>query len=94
MFSFTSLLENIPLKFKIKPLFVYKNINYNSTLIEDAVNQWNVDNLFNYTYKPTYDVQILDPLKPSSYFNKAHRYNAFVIPQIDSINIKTMNKRA
>jgi hypothetical protein len=92
-FAFESNTDNTSIDFKVKPLFVYTDVCYSTSLIEDAVNEWNVNNLFDYTHRPLYDTQILDPLKPNSYFNKSHKYNEFVIPQIANINIKTMNKR-
>lgn len=90
--------------FRLKPLFVYDTVTYVNDknrdkygeikeLLLNSVNNWNVDNQFNFTYRPNYDYRIDDPLKPSSYFEKSHKYNGFVIPQISNINIKTMNKR-
>jgi hypothetical protein len=48
---------------------------------------------FYYTYTPSDDIVIYDPLSPNSYFNDNHKYNKFTIPQIGNMSIKVMNKR-
>lgn len=51
------------------------------------------DGMFYYTYSPSDDIVIYDPLLPNSYFNDNHKYNKFTIPQIGNMSIKVMNKR-
>ena len=61
--------------------------------LESKVVDLDTDHIFDYTYVPISDNEIMSPLDSKTFFNKSHFCNAFVIPQISSIKIKTMNKR-
>ena len=90
------------ISFKVKNLFSYKyednNVQYDKEIpeiyIEKKVAEWDNNNQFDYTYTPSNDANIYDPLNPKAYFTPSHICNKFTIPYISSINVRTMNKRS
>lgn len=75
--------------------FTYNNeISVEQDELETEISVWDKNKEFDYTYQPLADVEILNPLESKKFFNRNHICNKFVIPQISSITIKTMNKRS
>lgn len=97
-------LDDSEVSFTLEPLFTYeymknkedidyKGFNIPEGLLLEKIESLNVDNTFNYTYQAL-DNGIKNPLSPKSFFDSQHICNAFTIPQINKITIKTMNKRS
>ena len=87
--------ESTSLQLILKPLFTYK---YDKEIVSDSDLEGKVQELdimhgYNYIYQPKEDFKIDNPLDPKEFFNSNHFYNRYTIPQIASIEIKTMNKR-
>lgn len=82
---------------QLLPIFAY---TYNDShgidceSLEAEIKSWDNNKEFDYTYQPLSDVEIMNPLESKAFFNRNHICNKFVIPQISSITIKTMNKRS
>ena len=90
--------KELPLSIQLLPLFAYRYNEelkeiINQSALEDEVFKWDVNKDFDYTYQPLYDSEILNPLDGKEFFKRSHAFNKYVIPQISSIKIKTMNKR-
>lgn len=78
------------------PIFSFtynKELSVSQSELEEEIGRWDINKEFDYTYQPLPDKEILNPLKSKDFFNRNHICNKFVIPQISSITIKTMNKR-
>ena len=61
----------------------------NFKAIREKVQQLDTDEEYAYTYVPSDNDKIENPLKPESFFNTNHVYNSFVIPQLDFENLDT-----
>ena len=57
------------------------------------LHEWDVDNLYNYTYKVNEDEEISNPLEGKSFFLNNHIFNKFTIPQISSMDINILGKK-
>jgi hypothetical protein len=100
--SFTATIPNsettdpLSISLELLPPFAYNyndKLNIPPSLIESKIEKLDRDHIFDYTYVPISDNEILSPLTSKEFFKKSHICNEFVIPQISSITIKTMNKR-
>lgn len=69
-------------KFHHKELFEDKyGITQNE--INERISYYDIDKVFDYTYKVNTDKYIEDPLEAKSFFNSAHIFNYFTIPMAD-----------
>ena len=58
-----------------------------------VIKSLNEDLDFDFSNIPEPQYEVADPLKPKSFFSPYHPYNKFVIPQISSIEARTVNRR-
>ena len=73
----TYILEDI---FKYNP---NENLGNGFDEIREKVARLDVDDEYNYTFVPTANDLIENPLSAKSFFNSNHIYNEFIIPQLD-----------
>lgn len=75
----------------IEDVFKYSNNPaFNGYLfdeIKDKIKQLDVDDKYNYAFRPDKNNSIEDPLIPISFFEKNHIFNNYIIPQLNFDNL-------
>ena len=80
------------LTYTIKDIFKFENnplLGDGFELIKEKLQRLDVDEEYNYTFIPTSNDLIENPLTPKSFWNSNHVYNSFIIPQLNFDKLDT-----